>query len=108
MCDVLATGTRGQIACTKACDALLTALADKDVTVRVTAAEALGTLKDRRAVDGLAALLKDPEVRPAVIKALTHIGGGEARAQLEKFAGEAQDENARRAAAAAAQDLRKD
>jgi HEAT repeat protein/beta-lactamase regulating signal transducer with metallopeptidase domain len=56
-------------------DALVTALADQDRSVRVQAAEALAGLNDPRAAGGLTVALKDsdPQVRRAAVNGLTHL-----------------------------------
>ncbi|MBM4017669.1 MAG: HEAT repeat domain-containing protein [Planctomycetes bacterium] len=104
---LLASGERGEVGRGKAVEALAAALADSDLAVRVTAAGALGILRDDRAAERLAALLADPQARDAAGRALSRIGGARTRVCLEKFAAETSDEAARRAARQAMPDQEK-
>jgi len=65
--------------------ALIAALQDSDATVREKAANALGTIRDVRAVDPLLAALKDDEVmvRYAAVEALEEIGDPRALPALQ-------------------------
>ncbi|HOL55553.1 MAG TPA: HEAT repeat domain-containing protein, partial [bacterium] len=64
------------------------ALNDKEWTVRSSAAEALGKIKDTRAIDPLIKVLadKDIAVRLSVIEALGEIGDKKAIEPLKKVA----------------------
>lgn len=101
MCELLASGNRGEMGRSKTVLALASVLADKDPEVRTKAAEGLGLLGDQRAVEKLAPLIADPQAGMAVITALGRIGGAEAREILSRLAREAKDDAVRRAAAEA-------
>jgi HEAT repeat protein len=98
MADLLASGQRGEVGRAKTVDALSAALRDSDAAVRVAAAEGLGLLGDERAVDQLAPLLSDPQVRPAAVKAIERIGRDRTRALLLQIVSETKDAEVRRAA----------
>ena len=98
MCELLASGTRGEMGRSKTVMALASVLAGKDPAIRAKAAEGLGLLGDQRAVEKLAPLVTDPQAGMAVITALGRIGGAEAREILSKLAREAKDTAVRRAA----------
>ncbi|MBE3097029.1 MAG: HEAT repeat domain-containing protein [Planctomycetes bacterium] len=98
LAGLLASGERGEVGRGKVVEALAMALSDKDLSVRVTAADGLAVLGDGRAVERLATLLEDPQARPAAVRALGRIGGAVTRAHLEKVAAEAKDADVRRAA----------
>jgi HEAT repeat protein len=87
-------------------DRLMPVLGSDDPSLREEAARALGEIEDERAVTPLAELVDDPvlEVRLAVIQALGHIGGDDARESLLYLA-EAADDDIRGAAAAALEEL---
>ena len=98
LAGLLASGERGEVGRGKVVEALAMALSDKDLSVRVTAADGLAVLRDDRAVERLAMLLEDPQARPAAVRALRRIGGAVTRTHLEKVAAEAKDADVRRAA----------
>jgi HEAT repeat protein len=107
MGERLASGTCGQIGRVKAGDALAAALRDRDPTIRATAVDGLGLLRDDRAVDPLAALAGDSSLGPSVIQALGRIGSTSARTALETIAAESPDPAFRRAAAEALEACKK-
>ena len=86
MGEMLASGVRGEICRSKAGEALMIALKDKDLAVRAAAIDALGTLKEQRAVDPLAAFADDPQLGPSAVRAIGRIGTNHARRTLEKLA----------------------
>jgi HEAT repeat protein len=86
MGEMLASGVRGEIGRAKAGEALMIALQDKDLAVRAAAIDALGALKEQRAVDPLAALVDDLQLGPSAIKAIGRIGTNHARRALQKLA----------------------
>lgn len=98
MADLLASGQRGEVCRTKVVEALGAALSDADPAVRAAAVDGLALLGDERALDRLAQKLSDPEIRPAVVKALQRIGRDRTRALLSQLASETQDPDVRRAA----------
>jgi HEAT repeat protein len=98
LADLLASGQRGEVCRTKVVEALGAALGDADPAVRAAAVEGLGLLGDERALDPLAQKLSDPEIRPAVVKALQRIGRDRTRALLSQLASETKDPEVRRAA----------
>jgi HEAT repeat protein len=73
-----AAAALGRLGDKRASDALIEALADKNMFVRSTAAEALGEFKEKRAVEQLVKLLSsdpDLEVRESALEALHEITG---------------------------------
>ena len=62
---------------------LLDALRNDDDKISASAAEALGYLGDKRAVDALIEALENPEIRPFVVEALGRIGDPRAVPPLE-------------------------
>jgi HEAT repeat protein len=98
MGEMLASGVRGEICRARTGEALMTTLKDKDPAVRLAAVEALGALKDQRAVDPLVALLPDATVRMAAIKSISQIGTNHARRVLEQVADRAEEAPVRTAA----------
>jgi HEAT repeat protein len=87
-------------------DRLMPVLGSEDPSLREEAARALGEIEDERAVLPLTELVDDPaqEVRLAVIEALGHIGGDEAREALLYLA-EAVDDPIREAAEKALEEI---
>jgi HEAT repeat protein len=81
-------------------------LGSEDPQLREEAARALGEIEDERAVTPLAELVDDPvaAVRLAVIEALGHIGGEDAREALLYLA-EAADDEVREAAEGALEEI---
>jgi HEAT repeat protein len=86
MGEMLASGVRGEICRSRAGEALMIALKDKDLAVRAAAIDALGALKEQRAVDPLAAFADDPQLGPSAVQAIGRIGTNHARRTLEKLA----------------------
>ncbi|MFC1844243.1 HEAT repeat domain-containing protein [Thermodesulfobacteriota bacterium] len=72
---------------TPAVDSLIFALKDNNYNVRMNAANALGEIKDARAVNPLIAILKDtdPDVRASAVRALGNIDVSEAKEALHWF-----------------------
>ena len=85
MGEMLASGVRGEICRSKAGEALMIALKDKDLAVRAAAIDSLGALKEQRAVDPLATFAADPQLSPSAVQAIGRIGTNHARRTLEKL-----------------------
>jgi HEAT repeat protein len=66
----------GKIKDREAVDPLIRCLCDKEIIIRIGAAEVLGKLGDRRAIEPLKILRKDPfnEVRDAADAAIRRLG----------------------------------